>query len=331
MAYQIKKRYLFPILLLGAFTAGPRMHFDPVQSQLPTLDLEIEEVEAYVAHEEAKVLRLKAENGSRIIWADSTRQTDYAIVYLHGFSASPVEGAPIHQELAKRYGYNLYLPRLAGHGIDDKESFVDLTPEKLMASAREAIAIGQILGKKVLLMSCSTGGTLSTYLAAHNPEAIDALMMYSPNFALSSKASLLLTKPWGLQIARQVTGSNYRKVQLPQTCHPYWTIDYRLEGVVCLQDLLEQTMTEEVYQMVRQPTFLAYYYKNEEEQDQVISIEEIKNFAENCAVAEDQKRVIPFSEVGAHVMVSNLQSKDLESVRRESFRFVEEVLGWSAL
>ena len=201
MPLKIKKRYLFPLLLVGLFVVGPRAGFPPVQSDIPDFHMELDQLDPYLAKMEAQVTRLKPANASRIIWADSLRKTDYAIVYLHGFSASPVEGAPFHEEFAHRYGMNLYLPRLVGHGIDDPESFVDLSPEQWMASAREAIAIGKLLGEKLLLMSCS-GSTLAVYLAAQNPEqVVEALMMYSPNFALESQITDLLTGPWGLQSA----------------------------------------------------------------------------------------------------------------------------------
>ncbi len=324
---KIKKRFLIPFLFLALIASGPRPSFEPVQSRIEPIDLGIEELESFIAHQEAKVLNLKAENGSRIIWADSVRKTPYAVVYLHGFSAGPVEGAPFHQNFAKRYGCNLYLPRLADHGIDNKESFLNLTPEQLMASAREAIAIGQKLGEKVILISCSTGSTLGTYLAAHNPEAIFAHMMYSPNLKLGSSASQLLTAPWGLQLARLVSGGDYRSIELPKSCHPYWTVTYRVEGLVCLQDLLDQTMGTDTYSKVTQPTFIGYYYKNKEEQDFVISSDEIQTFSETCKIPAEQKRIIPFPDVASHVIVSDLQSQDLESVYKESYRFAEEVLG----
>ena len=105
-------------------------------------------------------------------------------------------------EFAKRYGCNLYLPRLAGHGIDDDDSFSDLRPEDLIASAKEAIAIGQLLGEKLILMSCSTGSTLSIYLSAENPEIVDAQFMFAPNIALHDPSAKLMTGPWGAAACR---------------------------------------------------------------------------------------------------------------------------------
>lgn len=326
MPFQIKKRFLIPFLLICFYLAGPRPDFAPVKSELPVRDIPLAELESHIAHLEAGIPKIKPGNASRIIWADSVRKTPYVVIYLHGFSASAVEGAPFHQDFAQRYGCNLYLPRLEGHGIDDKESFVNLTPENYMQSAREAIAIGSLLGEKVILMSCSTGSTLSTYLAAHNPTAVDALMMYSPNFRLGSTAAELLNMPWGLQIANAINGSPYRSIQLPQTCHPYWTVTYRTEGIVCLQDLLDQTMGTATYEKITQPCFIGYYYKNENEQDFVISTDEIKKFAQHSQTPAAQKRIIPFPDVASHVMISDLQSHNLENVYQKSFQFAEEVL-----
>lgn len=327
MGFKIKKRFLIPVLVLGLYFSGPRVNFEPVQATITPMDLSLTEIDSFIAHREAGIAKIKPNNASRIIWADSIRKTPYVVVYLHGFSASAVEGAPLHQDFAKRYGCNLYLPRLAEHGIDDKESFLHLTPEKLMESARQAIAIGKLLGDKVILMSCSTGSTLSAYLAAHNPEYVDALMMYSPNFALGTPIVKLLTAPWGAQLGKLVSGGDYRTIELPETCYPYWTVTYRNEGIIALQDLLEQTMTEDTYQKIKQPYLVGYYYKNEEEQDFVISMDEIKKFGEQSNTPEDQKRLIAFPDVNSHVIVSDLQSQDLESVIAESYRFAEDVLG----
>jgi len=327
MGFKIKKRFLFPVLVLGIYFAGPRVKFEPVQANIEPAELTLAQIDSFIAHQEAGIAGIKPGNSSRIIWADSIRKTHYVVVYLHGFSASAVEGAPLHRDFAKRYGCNLYLPRLADHGIDDKESFLNLTPEKLMESARQAIAIGKLLGDKVILMSCSTGSTLSAYLAAHNPEYVDALMMYSPNFALGTSTVKLLTAPWGLQLARLVSGGDYRTIELPETCYPYWTVTYRNEGIIALQNLLEQTMTENTYQKIQQPFLVGYYYKNEKEKDGAVSIPEMKVFHELTQTPEDQKRFIAFPESGDHCMVSTLRSKDLDGIRSESYKFVEEVLG----
>jgi len=294
------------------------------------LGLSIDQLDDFIEKKEAKIAKLKPDNQSRIIWKDSLHQkTPYSVVYLHGFSASPMEADPIHFEFAKRYGCNLYLPRLAGHGIDDIESFKNLQPQDLVASAQEALEIGALIGEKVILMSCSTGGTLSVYLAATQPEKVSSMIMYSPNINIYDSKSNLLTAPWGLQLAKLIENSDYHSYTLSKEAEQYWTCKYRMEGVVCLRDLLNQTMTDEHFSKVDQPYFIGYYYKNDEESDHVISIDAIHDFYEKTATPENLKRKEAFPNVVSHVIASHFQSKDLDSVRKQTFSYAEEVLGLS--
>ncbi|MEZ4959004.1 MAG: alpha/beta hydrolase [Saprospiraceae bacterium] len=323
---KIRKRYLFPTLLAGAFLAGPRPGFPPLDGKLKPVNLPLEQLDSFVHQKDVGIAHLRPGNGGSIIWADSLRKTPYSVVYLHGWSASPVEGDPIHREFAKRYGCNLYLPRLAGHGIDSKESFADLTPNELLESAKEAVEIGQLLGEKVILMSCSTGGTLSVYLTAENPDAVFAQLLFSPNIDIYDPLSELLTIPWGKQIAEQVNGK-YHSFSPPEEGFKYWTTTYRTSGLVCLKSLIERTMKPEVWHKIRQPLFMGYYYKNEEEQDKVVSVKEMLRFFDNVSTPEGQKVKMAFPNAGHHVVVSRINSRDLESVRRETIAYAENVLG----
>ena len=327
----MKKRYLIPLLLLAilaiAFFAGPKPDYPDFTGKIEALNLSLSETETFVSQKHKGVKNFKAGNESYILWADSTKQkTEYSVVYLHGFSASPMEGDPIHKEFAQRYGANLYVPCLAKHGILDKESFKNLTPKDLIDSAKEAIAIGNILGEKVIVLSCSTGGTLSAYLAAENPKMIDAQIAFSPNIDLAASTSELLTLPWGLNLAQQVAGSKYRHVPIPENCAPYWTMDYRIEGIVALKALIEETMYLETFQKIKQPFFVGYYYKDEENRDKTVSIPAMKTLFEEVSTPDDKKVIHAFPN-GAHVMLSPLQSRNLDAVRKETFKFAEEVLG----
>lgn len=322
-------------ILLGSFLGiiliywlGPRPSFEPVDAKIPSLDIAIDDIDQYIANSEAKFPNIKPENESRIIWVDSVRKTPYAMVYLHGFSAGVMESNPVHVRLAKKYGCNLYLARLSAHGLEGTESFSELTPVSLMNSAKEAIAIGQIIGEKVIVVSCSTGGTLSIYLAAHNPEIIHSQILYSPNTAIDDPAASLLNKPWGAQLTQTVIGPY--KTGDPKwygtPVETYWTLKYRSEALIALQELLDQTMKEEVFSKVSTPYFVGYYYKNEEESDHVISVPGILNFDKQTDTPEAKKRVIAFPDVGSHVIASDLQSKDIESVIQETSLFIEEIL-----
>ncbi|WP_456462717.1 alpha/beta hydrolase [Reichenbachiella sp.] len=328
----MKKRYKVIIALLLliflAYWQGPQPVFEKVSSNIETLEISIDRIDSTIAAFESQFPNIKPENESRIIWADSVRKTPYAMVYLHGFSAGVMESAPVHQTLAKKYGCNLYLARLSHHGLSGDDAFEGLTPAAIMNSAAEAISIGRIIGEQVILVSCSTGGTLSIYLTAHNPEAVAAQIMYSPNTAIDDPTAILLNKPWGKELTRAVIG-DYRVGDSTKVGTPierYWTLTYRSEALIALQELLDQTMTDEVFEKINTPYFIGYYYKNDEESDHVISVPGILDFDKKTNTPENLKRVIAFPNVGNHVMASDLQSKDINSVIEETSLFIEEVL-----
>ena len=268
--------------------------------------------------------QIKANNEAKIIWADSTHQTtEYAIVYLHGFSASQMEGAPVHENIAKAFHCNLYLARLAEHGIDTTEDLMNLTAEKYWESAKFAYAIGKKLGKKVILMSTSTGGTLSLELAAAYPE-IAGLVMYSPNIEINNPAASVLNNPWGLQIARLVKGGNYSIIPYTNNDYPkYWNAKYRLESTVELQNLIEATMTNETFSKVKQPTLVLYYYKDEQHQDNVVKVSAIKKMFAKIATPDSLKKMVAIPNAGSHVLASPIVSKDFISVENETSIFMK--------
>ncbi|MGB5403930.1 MAG: alpha/beta hydrolase [Robiginitalea sp.] len=286
------------------------------------------QLQAEINRHEAAIPNIKADNEARIIWADSIpKKTPYSIVYLHGWSASQEEGDPLHIETAKRYGYNLFLPRLSGHGLIEDEPMLTITADKLLNSAKEAIAVGKQLGDRVILMATSTGGTLALYLAEGDPD-IAGLLLYSPNIEIFDSNAKLLTHPWGVQMAKLVKGGDYHEFENPtEADRKYWTSKYRVEALAQLQVLMDETMTGETFQSVRQPVFLGYYYKDEVHQDSTVSVSAMLRMFDELGTPNDQKRKVPFPNVGAHVMTSYITSKDLESVKRETNSFMEEVLG----
>ena len=322
---KLKKRILIPAILIIVIVAGPRPGFTDLNLALPDFNYQLNNIEKYIAEKEANVKKIKPDNESQIIWADSVRKTTYSIVYLHGWSASQGEADPFHEELAKRYGANLYLPRLAGHGIGDNDSFKELTPNELWASAQEALLIGNLIGEKTILLSCSTGGTLSNYLAANYPERVHAQLLFSPNIEIYDSSTELLTMPWGEQLARQIIGDRH-SFKAPPGANQYWTTTYAMEGLICLKSLVEKTMKVEVWKNVKQPVFMGYYFKNEEEQDKTVSVAAMKEYFKNISTPKSLKKEVAFPGAGVHVVLSKFHSKDLSTVKSETVDFMENVL-----
>lgn len=317
----------FPFLvLIGAYALGPEPNEPVFDLTKVTVPSQPDELERYVAAKESQH-KLKPDNGARIIWADSTRQkTPFSVVYIHGFSASQGEGDPVHKDFAATFGCNLYLARMADHGIDTTEQLLYFTGDRWWESAKEALAIGKTLGDKVILMSTSTGGTMALLLASYYPEDVYALINMSPNVALRDPKAWLAGAPWGLQIARIVKGGLYNITPaspLADTVldYRYWNHKYRLEAVSQLVVLLESSMKLETFKRVRQPTLSLYYYKNEQEQDQQVKVSAILEMNSQLSTPDSLKAAIPIPNAGGHVLGSRVVSKDLESVIKEMYQF----------
>jgi esterase/lipase len=323
---RILKIVILSILALFViYFLGPQPQKPELNDVLPTV-ASINDLDASIADMEA-THKIKPNNEAKIIWADSSKtQTEYAIVYLHGFSASQMEGDPVHQNIAKQFHCNLYLARLAEHGIDTTEDLMNLTAENYWESAKLAYAIGKQIGKKVILMSTSTGGTLALQLAANYPE-IAGLILYSPNIEIFDPSAPLLNNPWGLQIGRTVLKSNYVDIKYKDSAYPtYWNKHYRIEAVVALQNLLEATMTEATFKKIHQPTLALYYYKDEAHQDNVVKVKAIQKMMQQIATPSNLKMEMAMPNTGNHVLASPIVSKDIVSVEQATAKFMKDMI-----
>jgi esterase/lipase len=203
---------------------------------------------------------------------------------------------------------------------------MNLTAERYWESAKLAYAIGKQIGKKVILMSTSTGGTLALQLAANYPE-IAGLILYSPNIEVFNPSAPLLNNPWGLQIGRTVLKSNYVDIKYKDSAYPkYWNTHYRIEAVVALQNLLEATMTETTFKKIHQPTLALYYYKDEVNQDNVVKVNAIQKMMQQIATPSNLKMEMAMPNTGNHVIASPIVSKDIVSVEKATAKFMEEII-----
>jgi esterase/lipase len=319
---------LIIVTLIGAiYSFGPKPTFKEVDFKSPTIHENLASLDSIIATEESKVIDLKPNNQARIVWANNNKEkTEYSIVYLHGFSASQMEGHPVHIDLAKKYGCNLYLPRLAEHGRVDTNAFQNLTPDNLFESAQKALEIGRKIGNKVIIMSCSTGGTLSIMLAKNNPD-IHGYIMYSPNIDIKDPTSTLVTEQWGPQITSMVLGSEYNRITYTPEAQKYWNAVYHINGIIVTKRLIKDYMTPDYFAHVKRPLLMSYYYKNDLENDDVVSVPRMLEFFDQIGTPHSLKRKIAYDDITRHVICSDVMTDKTEKVKEDTYKFVEEVLG----
>lgn len=314
-------------ILAFVYILGPNPSTPSYTTDLPTVPAEANELINYIKANEAQH-KLRPNNEARIVWANDSlkTKTEYAIVYLHGFSASQEEGAPVHTNIAKKFGCNLYLARLAEHGIDTTEQLVNLTAEKYWNSVKQAYAIGKQIGNKVIVVGTSTGGTNALHLASVYPE-IHSLILLSPNIEIFDDNAVIANNPWGLQLGKLITGSAYVTPKDNREIYKqYWNYHYRLEAVVNLQEYLETTMLPETFSKIKQPTLMLYYYRDAVHQDSVVKVSAMKKMFEQLSTPVKLKREKAMPNTGDHVIGSYIKSGDVTGVEVEITKFMMDVL-----
>lgn len=317
------------LVLVLVYLIGPKPSKPVFENQTINLPESLTDLEKQINDGEKAIRGIKPDNQARIVWADTSKKekTKIAFLYLHGFPASQAEGAPVHTDIAKLYNANLYLARLAKHGIDRGDStMIDLTADEWEASAERAFQITKKLGDEVVIIGTSGGGALTVFLASRHPE-IKSIVLFSPCAKLFNKTTAVLTKPWGLQIARKFNGGPVVIDKEISAEHAnYWDLHYRLEGVAALVNLTSHIMKPEVLSKVKCPVFMAYYYKNEQEQDPTVSVPAMLKMYDELGTPPELKRKEAFPEAGAHVISSSIRTKEWQHVESETVKFLNEIV-----
>jgi len=197
-------------------------------------------LDSYLAESESRVSGIRDGCEKIIVWyGDQRRQRDRSIVYIHGFSASRMETWPLCDHLAEALGANLFYTRLTGHG-QNGDALATATVQDWMDDGVQAIAIGQQLGEKVILVGTSTGGTLATWLAAQPSVAarIHRLILLSPNFFPKNPLAAAALWPPTLRLFESYFGG-WRSFSVANARHAiYWTVRYPVRAIATMMQLV---------------------------------------------------------------------------------------------
>lgn len=231
-------------LILGGLAAlggaaaalGPRVKVDQ-DVHMPDLP---QDLDAYLQGCEAQYEHITPETEKTIIWAGVRgARTGLSVVYLHGFTATRQETAPLADLVARQLGANLFYTRLTGHGLPGKELARAHAHDWLVDTA-EAIAIGERIGGKTVLIGTSTGGTLATWAAGHPrlSENLAAVVLLSPNFGPANRFADLMLLPWGRHIADTILGIEQQWQPYNERHGRFWTGKYPTRALLPMMALV---------------------------------------------------------------------------------------------
>lgn len=287
-----------------------RTHFD-----LP----ELKELDGWIREREAR-LQPTPGTEARIRWASTaSTATDVALVYLHGFSASRQETAPLPESMADALNANLYEARFTGHGLRGA-ALGEAQASDWIRDAQEAAAVGRRLGRKVVVLACSTGATVAAYLSAYRAWDVDAQVWMSPNFGPRDPSAQLLTWPWAETWVPWVAGSERSWEPENEAQGRYWTTSYPVSALFPMQALVDGARQAPL-DAIRDPILLVY-----SKEDDVVNPDAIEKAFGRLGSPRRRKLVVS-GPGDPHVLAGEILSPARTStIRAAAVDFVRDVL-----
>jgi pimeloyl-ACP methyl ester carboxylesterase len=311
------------IVLVGtAWLFGPRTAVDTTV----TFDHAAigDDLDAYLEKMEAKVPGIQPNQHKEIVWADpETRaKTPVAIIYIHGFSASPGEMRPLPDRVAAGLGANLYFTRLFGHGTTTRP-MADVSVNAWVNDFAEALAIGERLGDKVVVMGTSTGGALTTW-AITQPgirDRVDAVILCSPNYGVRASGASLLTLPFARELAHLVMGETRSFEPGTDLQRLYWTTTYPVDAILPMAEVVKLAVNAPVGEIGIPALFLI------SPEDEVVDPSITRGIAARWGAPHRLVEVEGVEDPSRHVLAGNAMSPSTtEPVARLAIDWLREVL-----
>ena len=268
-----------------------------------------ENIEAWLADAEQEITAQYAlipETEKRVSWRGETgERTPYAVVNLHGFSATRQETAPLAERVAAALGANLFETRLAGHGHTEQPMHA-VSAEDWLADTAEALAIGARLGDKTVVIGTSTGGTLALAMSGHQSAAtVSDIVVISPNVQPSDGKAAWLTRPAGPLLARLIAGDTRSWQAHNEQQARFWTTSYPIDAAVEVMRLVDLLQSQLPLRLEQNLLVLL------SPGDTVVSPEATKDAFER--IDAPRKRLIEISDAGDpsnHVLAGDILSPD---------------------
>ncbi len=292
------------VLALAVYFLGPKNTFGPDAPTPRAAPPEVAQLDDWLARAEAAFPDLRPGLHKQVRWHGTPGQrTPWAVVYLHGFTASRLETAPLADTVAQRLGANLFYTRLAGHGRS-AEALGEPTVQDWLADAVEAVQVGQRLGERVLVVGVSTGATLATWLGTRpEGQGVAGYVLISPNYGPKDKKAELINRPWGRELALRLEGDTRGQPDHDAAQNHAWTQVYPTRALFPMMALV-QHVRESDLSGLRAPVRVLYA-----EGDQTVDPQEIRALFPRIGAERKTLVVVDYSDaVGQHVLAGDLRA-----------------------
>lgn len=307
-------------LLLALVWAGPRNGFGPempTAREAPPAALAV--LDSWLSEQEAVHPDIRPGLAKGVVWHGTPGQrTPWAVVYVHGYTASRLETAPLAERVAQGLGANLFHTRLTGHGRSG-DAMGEASVQDWLADTLEAVRIGRQLGERVVVMGVSTGATLATWLATRpEGQAVAAYVFVSPNYGPKDKRSELINGPWGQQLALALEGENRGK---PSSGDPRedlgWTQRYPTKALFPMMALVQHVRESDLSAF--QSPLLVLYAKG----DQTVDPMETERLFPRVGSPIKALEEVTYSEAkGQHVLAGDIRAP------KATQPMAERILAW---
>ncbi|MFN4262234.1 MAG: alpha/beta hydrolase [Thioalkalivibrionaceae bacterium] len=241
-----------------------------------------------------------------------------AVVYLHGFSASPMELDPFPSHLARALDGVLIAPVFRGHGADG-HALAAARVTDWQRDALQALQLAEVMAPHTILLGNSTGASLALWLALYEQpvwRVPDAMILLAPNFSPKDPMAQLLWAP-GMPWWISMLGEHAFAPQNEQHAAG-WTTRYPRRALLQMMTVAEAAWRSPMERLDR-PTLVLYH-----PEDRVVDVERIARGCERMpahivrceamSIAGDQSR---------HLLAGDILAPDGNGI---VLRMIEEFL-----
>lgn len=251
-------------------------------------------------------------------------RSDVSLAYVHGYSASRQETAPLADQVAEALDANLYYTRLRGHGLDG-EALLDVELEHWMNDVQQSFEIARRIGERQIVLASSTGATLVALAAAENrlPDSILGFVFMSPNYGPADRRAEFITLPAGKSLARMLVGEWRGHERVNEAHARFWTVPSPTYALIPMMQAVKQLRELLEAATIRTPTLTLYNTA-----DTVIQPELVEQTAPRFVHELSRTQIVSTTEDPAgHILAGDILSPGTTGTIRDMIvEFARELL-----